>query len=151
MTLLELIVVMGIVGILLLVLLSRNNPDGMLLRRAGNELQLVLQQARMEAIKRNAEVLMDFRPEDILSCLDENQSGTCDVQEAPLRTWRTAEYQGLNYQMTFPGNMLWSPAGFPKQTGTGFAAGSILLKKKERALKVIMSSGGRIRQEEVKN
>lgn len=151
MTLLELIIVMGVLGILVLIMASRNNPDGALMRRAGHELQLLFQQARMEALKRNAEVLIDFRPDGIQSCLDDNQNGTCDLQEQLLRKWRTAEYQGLHYQMTFPGNMVWNPAGFPEQTGMGFAAGSITLQKKERVLKVVMSSGGRVRQEVSQN
>ncbi|WP_189002670.1 GspH/FimT family pseudopilin [Deinococcus roseus] len=146
MTLLEMLTVLGILAVALLIMGLRTSPDRMLLVRAGNELQVFLQKNRLEAIKRNTPVVLHFEAAGIQSCLDADHTGSCSSHNH-LDRWETAPYRGLQYQENLPTDLVWTPEGFPAQTGTGFAAGSIVLSKKGRTLKVILASGGRIRQE----
>lgn len=145
-TLLEMLIVLGVLSVALLLVAAQHRPDDLLLRQTAREVQLLFVHARLEAIKRGVPVLVAFEPERIESCVPLANQSTCKDLKL-LREVKIPEKR-LTYKHNFPSNLLWNPQGFPKQTGTGFAAGTLELNNQNRALKLILSAGGRMRQEQ---
>lgn len=90
-TLMEVLVVIGIIGILSMVAIptiSSTLPKYQL-RAAARELVVDFKKARAEAVKRNRDVLIEFAPSagggSYLVCVDINGSGSCDVNDPVLR------------------------------------------------------------------
>jgi len=124
-SLMELLVVVGLIGIISLVafpMISRTIPKYRL-RSVVRQLVIDFKQARLEAVKRNRDVLIVFTPETTASeggsyqvCADADEDDTCDSGEV-LKTV-TMPKQVLLYTTNFGGDDTgYDFRGIPLETG----------------------------------
>ena len=91
-TLVELLVTIGIIGILAAVVISAisSTIPKYQLRAAAREVVVDFKKAKAEAVKRNRSVLVEFTPATVggsyLICVDSNKSSSCDVNDPVLRS-----------------------------------------------------------------
>jgi len=144
-TLLELLVVIGMIGILIAI--AAPNLRAPSSRLAANSLQATVQQARFEAIKRNRPVVVEL--------LDGNQgirlSSTVNagsISCAGLSPIRTVEVSELGQVALVPQNLpfVWLPNGNPRACGGGALAGepSITVSDQSATFTVAVSLGGEV-------
>jgi prepilin-type N-terminal cleavage/methylation domain-containing protein len=154
-TLLELLVVLGILGILMSIGIPMLRPPSSYL--FVNDLKAVIQQARYEAIKRNVPVAVvwnstdqsfttQFHPSDPALNQACNTTGT-----TILNTKRLSEYQRVSVKSAFVQNgLVWLPNGLGRQcTGAGMQNVTEITDGRV-AYKVNVSAAGRITLEKQK-
>lgn len=154
-TLLELMVVLGILGVLGTIsfpVISRVIPNYQL-RAASRELVIEFKKAKMEAVKRGRTVLIEFTPEttgdpdaggSYRVFVDMDESGDWTSGDLLLNTVsmpRNVRLPGGN-QLTFTGNRFgYNSRGLPSQTG------KVTLKKKigTKSYEISLSVAGAVR------
>ena len=163
-TLVEMLIVVAVIGILLGVAattLLRALPDYRL-RSAARELLFDLQKARLEAVKRNRTVLVEFAPQAydqagergrFMICVDDPANGVCDPTDQILVPWRRmpknvsltdAPPDGFADSITFAFDDPLYRVAFDFR-GLPSMAGSVrLINNKGRARLVDISAVGRI-------
>jgi len=163
-TLVEMLIVVAMIGIVLGVAattLLRALPDYRL-RGAARELLFDLQKARLEAVKRNRTVLVEFAPQAYAPagergrfriCVDDPANGVCDPTDQILVPWRAmpknvsltdAPPDGFATSITFAFDDPLYRVGFDFRGLPGMAGSVRLINSKGRARTVEVSQVGRV-------
>jgi len=144
-TLVELLVVLGILGVLLALFLGLN-WRGAEISRAAYDLRALVAEARQEALRRNQSVWVRYSEEELEVCLDD--ATTCDER---YRALYLSSYRGeLSLEGTFENDCLrWRPEGFPTACDADTPKGGKLVLKAagEAKRELCVSAGGAIRLE----
>ncbi len=154
-TLLEMLIVIGVVGILLALGIPMLRPPAAYL--FASDLKAMVQQARFEAIKRNrpVAVVWDSASKTYTTRFDaanttfSNPSSACtSASPTILNTKRTSEYRNLNVSTNMSGNgIVWLPTGLPKPCGTGVLNSTTTVNDGRAKYNVVVSLGGRVKVE----
>lgn len=153
-TLLELLLVLGIMGILMGVGFTALRPPSAYL--FANDLKAMIQQARFEAIKRNVPVAVVWNSTDQTFTTRWNSSSGTTNQACSgsnvLNTKRLTDYRSVSVKSAFmQSGLIWLPNGLGRQClGSGMQNSTILTDGRV-AYKVNVSAAGRIQLEKQNN
>ena len=147
-TLLELLVILAIIGILASIgAMAFRAPSS---RLAANDYKALLQEARLEAIKRNRAVAVVWSEAEnalivratVASGAVSCDSGTLEVRRMSLRDYRNVT---LTTDMQ-NGAVVWLPNGRSRQCSGSLAASTTTFSADGRSFSILLSSAGEIRQ-----
>lgn len=145
-TAIELLIAMGIMGILIGIGVVALRPPAS--RLAAQDFQALLQEARMEAIKRNRPVSVHVDVDDgtVLvraSTLTTNVS--CEGSATQIGELEVSSYRGVAAQTTMANaQMLWLPNGRSQRCNGGLMASNTTFSDGRSAFVVAVSAAGQV-------
>lgn len=147
-TLLELLVVLGIMGVLMGLGIFMLRPPSAYL--VANDLKAMIQQARFEAIRRNAPVAVVWHGAEQtfttrLNPEDPAANRACHG-DTILNTKRLSDYRNVSLRSALTQNgLVWLPSGLGVQCGGGLMMNSTRLTDGRTTYSVTISNAGRVR------
>lgn len=152
-TLLELLIVIGIMGILMAVGIPMLRPPSAYL--FATDLKAMIQQARFEAIKRNRPVAVVWNSSNqtYTTRFDETNTtfanpGSACTSTGPmiLNTKRASDYRNLSVATDMSGNgIVWLPTGLARGCSSGLGNSTTTVNDGKKPFYVIISTAGRVR------
>lgn len=147
-TLLEMLVVLGIMGILMGIGVAALRPPSAYL--FANDLKAMIQQARFEAIKRNVPVAVVWSSTNQTFTTRWNETNSAVNQacsgSAVLNTKRLSDYRSVSVASALTqSGLVWLPSGMGTQCGGGLMSNSTSLTDGRTTYNVTISSAGRVR------
>jgi prepilin-type N-terminal cleavage/methylation domain-containing protein len=149
-TLLELLVVLGVTGVLAGIASFSFDRDAAELTRAAADVRARVLASRYEAIKRNRAVYITFTESEVVFTRDDPPNGTPDQTDPTFARIDRAEYRGLtSFATDAPGDAFgWTPEGLPRSAAQPQALGADVVitltdrSARERCLR--LEPGGRL-------
>lgn len=152
-TLLEMLVVVGIMGIFLALGIPMLRPPAAYL--FASDLKAMIQQARYEAIKRNTPVAVVWSSTDrtYTTRLDAantnfaNTNGAC-TSGTVISTKQLGDYRNISISTNMPGNgIIWLPTGLARSCTTGLGNSTTTVGDGKQSYNVVTSANGRVKLE----
>lgn len=146
-TLTEILVVLAVVAVIGAGIVSAIRTPGV--RAAANSFQALLQQARLESVKRNRPVAVVYDGAGRFDALAYTGSGlaTCAAATTtPVAALDLSDYRATSASSTMIGNgIIWLPSGLARDCTTGAAVASeTTFSDGSTSLVVDVSNGGRV-------
>ncbi len=146
-TVVELLIALAIIGILTAIAVAAFRAPSS--RLAAQGFQALLQEARIEAIKRNrpVNVALDLDAGTVVvQASDESSNVSCQGDQVQIGGLDLTGYRGLEVSSTMPDlQMLWLPNGRAQRCNGGLMASSTTFRVKDVAYAVDVSAAGQVR------
>lgn len=152
-TLLEMLIVLGIMGILFALGIPMLRPPSAYL--FASDLKAMIQQARYEAIKRNTPVAIvwDSANQTYTTRLDATNTAFANTNSActsgtVINTKQLKDYRNISISTNMLGNgIIWLPTGLARSCSSGAGNSTTSVGDGRQTYNVITSTSGRVRLE----
>lgn len=142
----ELLIALAVLGILMTIAaLTLRAPSP---RLAANNYKATLQEARMEAVKRNRAVIVAWDADEqavVVKAITDPGKAGCDAAAVELSRLDLSQYRGVTFTTDMPsGSLVWLPNGRSRQCNGALTSTTTTFAGKQASFAVQVSSIGNV-------